>query len=75
MTALLALFLTAAPIDAVVSRSIDTTPERADDLLRRVSAAIGARRLEETQGHLPAGTLTAACGPRRACGKELRSAL
>lgn len=75
MTALLALLLAAAPIDAVVSRSIDTTPERADDLLRRVVAAIGARSVEETHQHLPAGTVTAACAARRACLKDLGTAL
>jgi len=55
------------PIDAVVSRSIDTTPERADDLLERVVAALDAEGIPVRR---PPGSPALACAARRACVRD-----
>lgn len=75
-----ALLSAADPVDVVVSRSIATTPERAQDLLERVTEALAQAGLKvrapaETRRLLPAGTQTAACAARRPCVRELGVAL
>lgn len=79
--ALIAIVLTAAPapIDVVISRSIDTTPERATDLSTRVATALSSAGLEvrsaENTTSLLGARSPAACSARRACLKEVAAKL
>ena len=76
MLGLLTVVLTVAgPVDAVISRSIDTTPERAEDLLGRVAAALAQAGIPVRETQLPAGTVPGACAARRACVRELGAAM